>query len=216
MIRQMWDATHDGVSSIPVGGQLVGGYDTGSPDIQWVASDWAQFPYAVHVHIDQGFTGAPVYSATVQDVETGAYTPGGVPAWQAACTAARPTVYCNRSTLPAVLATGWRGEIWLAWPGWTVTTPLPPLPAGCSIVAVQNYQGTSYDHSVVIDPTWPEPREVTEMGGATQLQAGWSWCSKCQGLYFRPNQAKSVCPAGGTHGSGLSDDYSLLSDNTPS
>lgn len=31
------------------------------------------------------------------------------------------------------------------------------------------------------------------------LQFGWSWCSKCRGLYFGPHQSTSLCPAGGQH-----------------
>jgi hypothetical protein len=158
MTRLMGDATHDNVNTLAgvSGLQLVAGYVTGSPDVRWTESDFARFPGIPHVEIDQGFTGAPVYSATVQDVEAGAWSPNSVPNWQAHCTAPRPTVYCNQSTLPAVLATGWRGNLWLAVPGWREGQALPS-PPGCTIVAVQNQLDvhTAYDLSTVLDPTWP-------------------------------------------------------------
>ena len=31
------------------------------------------------------------------------------------------------------------------------------------------------------------------------LQFGWSWCDKCQGLFYGPFQSSSWCPAGGRH-----------------
>ncbi len=34
--------------------------------------------------------------------------------------------------------------------------------------------------------------------GQAQLQHGWRWCNKCQGLYYGPN-TDSRCPAGGAH-----------------
>jgi|SRR5215469_7344905 len=164
MTRTMGDAIHDNVSALAgvSGLELVAGYVTGSPDIVWTAADWARFPGIPHVEIDQGFTGAPVYSATVQDVETGAWTPGSVPSWQSHCTAPRPTVYCNQSTLPAVLATGWRGNLWLAIPGWQNGAALPSAP-GCTVVAVQNQLdvASAYDLSTVLDPTWPEAAVTT-------------------------------------------------------
>ncbi len=46
-------------------------------------------------------------------------------------------------------------------------------------------------------------------------QRGWRWCSKCQGLWFGPNQAASNCPEGGQHSSSGSGNYSLLSQASP-
>jgi hypothetical protein len=40
-------------------------------------------------------------------------------------------------------------------------------------------------------------------------QAGWRWCSRCQGLWFGPNQSGSTCPEGGQHSSTGSGDYHL-------
>jgi hypothetical protein len=158
MTRSMGDAIHDDVAALAaVAGslQLVAGYVTGSPDIVWTSSDWAQFPGLVQVTIDQGFTGSPVEAAVVRDVEAGAWTASAavdVSGW----TAARPTIYCDQSTLPSVLADGWQGDLWLAIVGWVPGDSLPSAP-GCTIVAVQNQEDVAgaYDLSVVLDPTWP-------------------------------------------------------------
>lgn len=155
MNRVMADATHASVLAIPSGVPVVAGYVTGSPDILWTPEDWALFPGSVHVTIDQGFTGSPVPGAVVRDVETGAWSAAsatGSGPW----TAARPTIYCNQDTLPAVLAAGWQGCLWLAIDGWQPGQPLPAAP-GCTIIAVQNEQNVSasYDLSVVLDPYWP-------------------------------------------------------------
>lgn len=210
MTRLLADAIHVNVSAIPANAQLIGGYDTGTPDIRWTAADWARFPGLPQVHIDQGANGAPVYSATVQDVEAGAWSPSSVPGWQARCTAARPTVYCNRSTLPNVLATGWRGEIWLAFPGWAPGQALPAIPAGCSYVAIQYDLGGSgpYDLSHVLDPYWPEVATMTTP--QPQVQNGVTYCSKCRGFYYGPEQAQSVCPAGGQHSPANNVSFALL------
>src|SRR5580765_76274 len=40
-------------------------------------------------------------------------------------------------------------------------------------------------------------------------QTGWSWCNKCQGLYFNGNALPTVCPAGGAHDSAGSGLYSV-------
>ncbi|MFG1682755.1 twin-arginine translocation signal domain-containing protein [Nonomuraea sp. NPDC049269] len=55
----------------------------------------------------------------------------------------------------------------------------------------------------------------TTVGG--DEQAGWTWCRKCQGLFFGPFQADSYCPVFSTNdalghhtGGGISYNYSLL------
>lgn len=153
MSRTMGDAIHANVASLPAGLELVAGYVTGTPDIQWTSADWDRFPGIPHVTIDQGANGSPVPAATVRDVETGAWTPVAA-VNQAPWTPARPTIYCNQSTLPAVLAAGWRGDLWLAIDGWQPGDALPNL-GGCTLVAVQNTFAANYDLSVVLDPSWP-------------------------------------------------------------
>lgn len=164
MTRTMGDAIHDNVGSLVVARpQLVAGYVTGSSSIQWTAADWALFPGIPHVTIDQGFTGSPVPSANVLDVEPGAWTPAAAVAYVPKMTSPRPTVYSDQADAKTIWGLGYRGPHWLAWPGWTGTSPPTnlgdgtPVPAGVQIVAVQNQLdvANAYDLSVVFDPVWP-------------------------------------------------------------
>lgn len=127
-------------------------YGTGSSGIPWTPAQRALFAGIPMVEIDQGGAGTPVESATVRDVENGAWSPGqavNTSGW----TAARKTIYCSRNTLGSVLSDGWKGDIWLAWPGWSGEA-LPSAP-GCTYVAVQDQFDTNYDHSTILDTTWP-------------------------------------------------------------
>lgn len=44
----------------------------------------------------------------------------------------------------------------------------------------------------------------------------WAWCSKCQGLFYGPQQSASFCPAGGTHNGSGSYKYLIVFDFPPS
>jgi hypothetical protein len=132
---------------------LIAGYDTGGSFIQWSAAEWALWPPATHVHIDQGGNGSPVHSANVMDVEPGAWRPADVPGWVSRCTAPRPTVYCDRSDLPAVKAV-FKGDIWLATLDGNIVT-------GPQIVACQYRTSGNYDESAVFDSSWPLKTAVT-------------------------------------------------------
>lgn len=127
-------------------------YGTGSPNVMWTVAEEELFPASILVEIDQGGNGTPVMSAIVRDVENGAWAPGQAvnrTGWNVE----RPTIYCTRNTLPSVLADGWDGDIWLAWPGWN-GEPLPNAGAA-KIVAVQDAFDNNYDHTTVLDATWP-------------------------------------------------------------
>jgi hypothetical protein len=157
MTRTMGDATHANVPALTHAAvQLVAGYVTGSPDVQWTAGDWALFPGVPHVTIDQGYTGSPVPDATVRDVETGAWGVGAAVTakpW----TPPRPTIYISVSGLPWLAATGWKGDIWVAWYNGNPALDFT-VPPGMNCVAKQYTDtggGGAYDLSAVFDPTWP-------------------------------------------------------------
>lgn len=161
MTRSMGDAIHDNVAALKAAHtQMVAGYLTGTTDIRWTTGDWALFPGIPHVTIDQGAYGSPVMWADVRDVEPGAWQPQNAVV-RTGWTAKRPTIYCNRNDLSregGVLGCGWKGDIWLAYPGWQTGQPLPTAP-GCTYVAVQNQLGAGgnrYDLSVVLDNNWPQ------------------------------------------------------------
>lgn len=150
-----YDAIHDNVHFLPQDAAVVMGYDTGSAAIKWTDADWARFTTTRKVHIDQGAGGSPFVTATVRDVETGAWTPEAAVSQPWDSRVARPTIYCNRDTLPRVMAAGWQGELWLAIPGWKPGQTLPDH-GNSRVVAVQNVFAGDYDSSIVLDPTWPE------------------------------------------------------------
>jgi len=150
-----YDAIHLNVSSVPQLAAVVCGYDTGTPNIRWTPQDWSRFHTSRLVHIDQGGIGSPIPTATVRDVETGAWTPESAVAETGNWHALRRTIYCNQNTLPRVLAAGWQGDLWLAILS-DRPPASPPVVKGCNVVAVQFAFDTTYDRSVVFDPYWPE------------------------------------------------------------
>lgn len=161
MTRIMVDATHFNVRSLKLAypdPPLVAGYLTGSSNIQWDAADWAYWPDSMHVSIDQGGIGSPMRSPIVRDVESGAWSVGAAVNRNGWITE-RPTIYCSRSNLPLLVNAGWRGDVWLADPGYPYTNP-PEYP-GINVVAVQHTYTTTYDVSTVFDDTWPY---VAKMG----------------------------------------------------
>lgn len=160
MTRVMYDAigANAGTLARNVGSLgMVAYYVTGSSDIKWTDAQKALFPKAEMISIDQGFIGSPVATAMVRDVEPNAWTPQtaiAVKPWDAE----RPTIYCDRSDLQTVIAEGWRGDVWLAYPGWS--GPTPPVYPGVNVVAVQRTFDTDWDVSTVYDPYWPHKPPV--------------------------------------------------------
>lgn len=172
----MGDATHAQVAQLAAirgGLALVAGYDSGSPDIDWTPDDWALFPGLPQVRIDQAFNTTINTQAhvVVFDVEPGAYQPAQAGALIAVNQTPRPTVYVNQSNIlatvrSALLAPNWRGDTWVAIPGWQPGAPLPAVvnqavSLGAVVVAVQNdFRNPAYDLSEVLDPTWPKEQNM--------------------------------------------------------
>lgn len=77
----MIDATHANLARLPASVTAVlgkvAGYDSGTGDIEWTTPDWARFPRAGHVLLEQGYTWTPaqVLAASGFDVEGKAVTP---------------------------------------------------------------------------------------------------------------------------------------------
>jgi hypothetical protein len=139
-------------------------YGTGSNGIPWNESEKTLFPASIMVEIDQGGNGSPIMTAVVRDVESQAWPPGtavNLAGWDVP----RPTIYCARDSIPSVLADGWEGDIWLAWPGWN-GEPLPDV-GKCTIIGVQDVFAGQYDHTMLLDPTWPNV--ATADSGANSL-----------------------------------------------
>lgn len=145
---------------------MIAVYDTGSPDIRWTPAQKSLFPHSIMVTIDQGGTGSPVTSDVVRDVEPHAWL-AKLAEDPSHWSAAEPTIYCDRADLDTVVADGWRGNVWLAWPGWNGE----PLPHADKVhfVAVQNGFFTNYDKSVVLDDNWQSGVVVTPSPSAISI-----------------------------------------------
>lgn len=135
----MYDATHANVPHIPADAEKVAGYITGTADVQWTAADWALFPHAGHVQIDQGFGSAAtsqhdVHVLKVIDSEPGAFSPAGaaqVVHDRVQAGIKYTTIYCDRNDAPKMVPAlkavdphhpRWyigHVRLWLAAPGLT-------------------------------------------------------------------------------------------------
>jgi hypothetical protein len=158
---------YDGINSLAAGihrqfpnAAMVAGYINGR--YAWTQAEWNLFPHAKHVTIS---ITASANAGDVLDVEPGDATPAQAGGWIAKRKSAglhRPTIYCNRSTIPAVregtgrYVLGHDYDIWVAdWTGSAhqVTAPGPGAAAACA--AIQYRSTTGYDVSAVYDTGWP-------------------------------------------------------------
>jgi hypothetical protein len=162
--RIMGDATT--LANIPLTVAIVGVYRNG----RYMADPNAlnqRFPLSRYVHVWIDVDGSCPGSAQVLDVERFDATPEQAPAWVKArrkvVHTSLPTLYCDRSTLPAVLAecaaegliAGEHYQLWIAtldnsteWNGRELRT----IPG---VVAVQlETVGGAWDRSVVYEPRW--------------------------------------------------------------
>jgi hypothetical protein len=55
-------------------------------------------------------------------------------------------------------------------------------------------------------------QQMLEQQKANGWQARWSWCHKCQGLFFSGNSTLGVCPAGGSHSLAGSGAYQMYQE----
>lgn len=62
--------------------------------------------------------------------------------------------------------------------------------------------------------TQPPPGDTMD---EVVAQANWAWCHKCTSLFYKPQEAESHCPDGGTHDSSKSGNYILnyISGSSP-
>jgi len=129
----------------------------------WSAAQIAMFPHANHVTIS---VTASADAGDVLDVETGDATPAQAEGWIAKRKAAglyRPTIYCSRSTIPAVRAgtgsyvLGKDYDIWVAdYTGTPHVVASSVVGGVTAICAATQYENTAnWDVSAVYDDGWP-------------------------------------------------------------
>jgi hypothetical protein len=186
-MRTMYDAIN--ALNLPTGGDLYAGYIGGSwPDANAISQ---RFPHDTVVRIA---VQASENDGVVLDVEKGDATPAESVDWVLHRRAAGvdPTVYCNTSTWPDVVAAFQARGVPLPhwWAAAYVKDPSKPptaLPAGA--VALQWYDFGPYDASIVAD-YWPgvdpkpaaaalvQPAQLEEEDTMAQAQNGlvtFSW-----------------------------------------
>lgn len=151
------DTTTD-TGKIPAGTRRVAGYDTGTPDIMWDAADWARFPRASRIHIDQS-AGLPFFAAgktQVADVERGAGTiehaVAGVVERQKA--GEYSTIYIQQSNLAELAAALHAADVkmnrvgfWVA--NWNLSEAAAAAQLGNETVAIQWASPTSNPNTVM-------------------------------------------------------------------
>jgi hypothetical protein len=221
----MYDATGANISHLPAG--QAAGYVTGDDGVPWTAADWAEHPGAVR--IDQSPVNTPAdETADVADYENGAVTLADLPALVRAMQAnfkagtrpgqREPTVYASASSITPVVneltAAGITSGVNLAVADYdgnvarataSVANASGPFP----VVWEQYEDNGTYDSGIVSAAWLANVSKASQPPLQAITQDGWRWCHKCEGLFYGPRQALSVCPAGGAHDGSLSGNYSL-------
>ncbi|MFI5782271.1 hypothetical protein [Nocardia sp. NPDC051570] len=158
MTRTMYDSTS--AKDIPADAAMVAGYIDGR--FKWSQSDWARFPKAIKVHIA---VDPHADAGEVLDVEQGDSRPDQAPGWirmRQAAGVKRPTIYCNRSTWPAVQA-ACKGLTYASWVAeWTGHAHEIEGAVACQWADPGHGSPGHYDLSLVVDDSWPGPRRARD------------------------------------------------------
>jgi hypothetical protein len=208
-------------------GVLMAAYVTGEAGVPWSAAQLAAHPNAIR--IDQSPIDTPADElADVIDMEARAATLGDLAEWVHAArlnydTARRPgqrrpCIYMSRSNVTPVantlVAAGITDGVYL-WvaEGMTAkqaTSELNTAGGPFPIVGVQYQFNDDYDVSLFstqwLNDVSAKPPAAPPKPGT---QTGWRFCSKCQGLFWGPGEARSMCPRGGQHDGSHSHEYTL-------
>ncbi len=211
----------------PPPGVLMAGYATGTGAVPWTQAQFERHPDAIR--IDQWPTATDAgKTADWIDVENGAVAVADVPqrlidardAWQHGERPGQrwPAVYVERSEVTpvanALISYGIVKDVPLILSEpmpehaaiETLTTAGGPFP----VVGVQYQFGDLFDVSIV-SAAWlgNVSKAAPAQAPGPGTQAGWKFCMKCQGLFYGPGQARSVCPRGGQHDGSQSHDFTL-------
>lgn len=224
----VYDCVGANVGAFPVpDGVLMAGYVTGSGEVPWTPAQFSRFPGAIR--IDQSPINTPAdETADVIDMEAEAATLEDLVPWVHGARTSfalgtrpgqrEPCIYMSQSretdVVNALIAGGitsgvylWRAEEMTARQAAGVLANAGgPFP----IVGVQ-YEFKANRDGSLFSAAWlnkvsskapaPKPKPGT--------QTGWRFCSKCQGLFWGPGEARSMCPRGGQHDGSHSHEYTL-------
>lgn len=230
-LTTVYDCTGEALGTFDIpAGVLMAGYITGSGAVPWTDQQFAQHPHAIR--IDQSPVDTPFdETADMIDVEPMAGTVADTPEWvHGAWTSYRtgrrpgqrtPTIYVEESELTPVANTLNAAGI-TSGVNLFLTQPMTlqqatdilnntggPFP----FVGVQYKFGGPFDVSIV-STAWLNNVSANPPAAAPKpgTQTGWRWCSKCQSLFYGPQQAQSVCPRGMQHDGSGSHEYTLAFD----
>ncbi|MFI6044229.1 hypothetical protein ACIA8C_21540 [Nocardia sp. NPDC051321] len=149
----MYDSTS--AQDIPADAVMVAGYIDGRH--KWSQADWDRFPNAIKVHIA---VDPQTNDGEVLDIEQGASRPDQAPGWirmRQAAGLERPTIYCNKSTWPAV-QTACQGLTYASWIAeWTGAAHAIEGAVACQWADPAHGSPGHYDISLVTDDNWPKP-----------------------------------------------------------
>jgi hypothetical protein len=208
-------------------GVLMAAYVTGSAGVPWSAAQLGAHPGAVL--IDQSPIDTPADElADVIDMEHEAATLEDLAPWVHAARLnydlgarpgqRKPTVYMSRSNVTPVVNTLIAAGIvdgvylWVA-EGMTAkqaTSELNGAGGPFPIVGIQYQFNELYDVSL-FSTQWLDTVSIKAPAAPPKpgTQTGWRFCSKCQGLFWGPGEARSMCPRGGQHDGSHSHEYTL-------
>lgn len=199
---QGFDVTAANYDARPTAGQIAL-YVTGTSAIVATAAMLDDNPSAITINQSGGSVVADIY-----DVESGAVTLAELPGLINQARLARltgngrrnPGVYCSEDNVTPVVnaltAAKLSGvPLWIADYNYTSAQAVSELQSSSGpypVIGYQYHDAGNYDEDVWLE-SWVS--EVSQIG----TQTGWSWCAKCQGLFYGPHAADSHCPAGGAH-----------------
>jgi hypothetical protein len=151
--------------AIPLDGiDGVFGYCNGR--FRWADTDYERFTRAGKQTARIDVNGTAWEAAAIVDCEQGDIGPAQAPDWIRKRHAFRQdaVVYCDRSTLPGLLAATSRiTEPWRLWlADWTGHPHIPvlSLPHNVKLLGIQFVSHPDYDESVIIDDTWHPARRA--------------------------------------------------------
>lgn len=208
-------------------GVLMAGYVTGSGEVPWTPAQFSRFPNAIR--IDQSPVNTPAdETADVIDMENQAATLEDLVPWVHAARTSyalgtrpgqrEPCVYMSQSRETDVVNTLIAGGITSGVYLWRAEEMTARQAAGVlanaggpfPIVGVQ-YEFEANRDGSLFSAAWLNKVSVKAPMSAPKpgTQTGWRFCIKCQGLFWGPGEARSMCPRGGQHDGSHSHEYTL-------
>lgn len=164
--RIMYDS--DQPAAIPASAPIAATYSDLVPDLAALTALRNRWTGRPLILIDRGM-GDPTGQSSAIDVETGAYSPAGIPAWwdhQNAAGIPWLTIYCTRDGMAAAHAAAGDRLAWL-WVATLDGTCHVTVPAGARLAGIQvlgaAQLGRHADLSIITDAAWQPAAAVDRL-----------------------------------------------------